>query len=328
MHAIQGCLKENFILLLPVYFVAIIAFLISLLLCPFFIFFSHRRQFGQQIRADGPKRHFKKAGTPTMGGLVFLLSLVLASIFFVPKTPLFFLVLFITLASALLGFIDDYHKVVNRRSLGLKARYKLLGQLLFTLIISIFLLNQGHSTLVEIPFSRLGVDLGYFYPLLIFMMISGTSNGVNLTDGIDGLAGGAAILALLAFLFLASWQGLQELVYFCGILVGACFGFLIYNLHPAKIFMGDVGSLSLGTALALVAILTKAELLLIIIGGVFVLETLSVILQVISFRLTGQRIFLMSPLHHHFEMKGWSEWQVVIGFWALGFCFSVLGMVG
>lgn len=313
---------------LPVYFAAAISFLLSLIICPFYIYFNRRKQYGQQIRADGPKRHFKKAGTPTMGGLVFLTSLVLASIIFAPKTPLFILTLLMTLAGAFLGFIDDYQKVVNHRSLGLKARHKLLGQLAIALIIYFFLLSSGHSTLVRIPFSQMEIDFGYFYPLLIFIIVSGFSNGVNLTDGIDGLAGGAAILSLLALLFIASWQGLDELVYFCGILIGACFGFLIYNLHPARVFMGDVGSLSLGTALAVVAILTKSEFLLVIIGGIFVLETISVILQVIFFRFTGKRLFLMSPLHHHFEMKGYSEWRIVIGFWALGFCFSVLGMVG
>ncbi|MGI5875239.1 MAG: phospho-N-acetylmuramoyl-pentapeptide-transferase [Dethiobacteria bacterium] len=305
-----------------------VSFFLSLIICPFYIYFNRRQRYGQQIREDGPRRHLKKAGTPTMGGLVFLASLVLTSIFFAPKTPLFILALSMTLVSALLGFLDDYQKVVNRRSLGLKARHKLLGQLAIALIIYFFLLRYGHSTLVRVPFSSLEIDFGYFYPLLIFIIVSGFSNGVNLTDGIDGLAGGSAILALLALLFLASWQGLEELVYFCGILVGACFGFLIYNLHPARVFMGDVGSLSLGTALAVVAILTKSEFLIVVIGGIFVLETISVILQVISFRLTGKRLFLMSPLHHHFEMKGYSEWRIVVGFWALGFCFSVLGMVG
>ncbi len=313
---------------LSVYLAAMVSFFLSLIICPFYIYFNRRQRYGQQIREDGPRRHLKKAGTPTMGGLVFLASLVLTSIFFAPKTPLFILALSMTLVSALLGFLDDYQKVVNRRSLGLKARHKLLGQLAIALIIYFFLLRYGHSTLVRVPFSSLEIDFGYFYPLLIFIIVSGFSNGVNLTDGIDGLAGGSAILALLALLFLASWQGLEELVYFCGILVGACFGFLIYNLHPARVFMGDVGSLSLGTALAVVAILTKSEFLIVVIGGIFVLETISVILQVISFRLTGKRLFLMSPLHHHFEMKGYSEWRIVVGFWALGFCFSVLGMVG
>lgn len=303
---------------------AIIAFLVSLVLCPLYIRLS---PFGQQIRADGPGRHFRKAGTPTMGGVIFLFSLTAVLLFFAPVNPLLLAVLVITLAAGFLGFVDDYQKIARHRSLGLKARHKLGGQFIFSLLFYFVLLNYGHSTVVTVPFSGLQVDFGYLYPILIFIMIMGTANAVNLTDGIDGLAGGTAILALLAFLILASQQGLSSLVYFCAIMIGAVFGFLIFNLHPARVFMGDVGSLSLGTALAVVAILTKAELLLVIIGGVFVLETLSVIVQVISFKLTGRRVFLMSPLHHHFEMKGWSEWHVVTGFWALGFCFALLGIL-
>ncbi|MEW5921833.1 MAG: phospho-N-acetylmuramoyl-pentapeptide-transferase [Bacillota bacterium] len=309
---------------MPAYITALMAFSLCLILCPLYIRFS---PFGQQIRLDGPGRHFRKAGTPTMGGVVFLLSSMLILLFFVPMTPLLLATLLITLVGGFLGFVDDYRKVARHRSLGLKARHKLAGQLIFSLLFYFVLIGYGHSTVVNIPFSGMQVDFGYLYPLLIFIMIIGTANGVNLTDGIDGLAGGTAILALLAFLTLASQQGLSGLVYFCAIMIGAVFGFLIFNLHPARVFMGDVGSLSLGTALAVVAILTKAELSLVIIGGVFVLETLSVILQVISFRLTGRRIFLMSPLHHHFEMKGWSEWHVVTGFWALGFCFALLGIL-
>ena len=262
-----------------------------------------------------------------MGGIVFLFSLFITTVFFAPKTPLLFLALFMVFSNALLGFADDYQKVVKQRSLGLKAREKLLGQFVFALLFYLVLQVLGHSTVVDLPFTAVKIDFGGFYPLLIFIMIIGFSNAVNLTDGIDGLAGGTAILALLAFLFLASLQGMEEIVYFCGAFIGACFGFLIFNLHPARVFMGDVGSLSLGAALATVAILTKAEFSLIIIGGVFVLETLSVMLQVACFRLTGRRIFLMAPLHHHFEMKGWSEWHVVTGFWALGFCFAIVGLL-
>ncbi len=311
---------------LAIYQTAIVAFFLSVIICPLYIRFSRRQRYGQQIRLDGPRRHFRKAGTPTMGGLVFLFSFLFTILLFAPKTPRLFLALLLTFSSAFLGFMDDYQKVVHRRSLGIRAREKLLAQFVFALFFYFVLLALGHSTLVTIPFTSLQVDLGLFYPLLIFVIIIGFSNAVNLTDGIDGLAGGTAILALLALLFLASLQGMQDLVYFCSALLGACFGFLIFNLHPARIFMGDVGSLSLGTALAVVGILTKAEFTLVIIGGVFVLETLSVVLQVIFFRLTGKRVFLMSPLHHHFEMKGWSEWHVVIGFWALGFCFAIIGL--
>lgn len=310
-----------------VFFAAVVAFALSALICPFYIRFTRKRRFGQQIRLDGPRRHLQKAGTPTMGGLVFLASFLITLIFFAPKSPLFLAGVFIVLAIALLGLIDDYQKVARRHSLGLKARHKMLGQFLVALVFYYILTRYGYSSVVNIPFSSAQVDFGCFYPFLIFFMICGTSNAVNLTDGIDGLAAGTAILALLAFLLMASMQGLEEMAYFCGILIGACFGFLLYNMHPARVFMGDVGSLSLGAALAVVAIILKAEFSLIIIGGVFVLETFSVIAQVISYRLTRKRVFLMSPLHHHFEMKGWSEWQVVTGFWALGFLFAVLGLL-
>jgi phospho-N-acetylmuramoyl-pentapeptide-transferase len=309
---------------MPVYATALTAFFLSLILCPLYIRYS---PFGQQIRSDGPGKHFRKAGTPTMGGVVFLFSALLILLLFVPMTPLLLATVLMMLAGGLLGLLDDYRKAARHRSLGLKARHKLAGQFVFSVLFYFVLVQYGHSTVVQIPFSEMAVDFGYLYPLLIFIMITGTANGVNLTDGIDGLAGGTAILAMLAFLILASQQGQSDLVYFCAVIIGAVFGFLIFNLHPARVFMGDVGSLSLGTVLAVVAILTKAEFLLVIIGGVFVLETLSVILQVISFRLTGRRVFLMSPLHHHFEIKGWSEWHVVTGFWALGFCFALLGIM-
>ena len=309
---------------MPAYAAALTAFFLSLILCPLYIRLS---PFGQQIRPDGPGRHFRKAGTPTMGGVVFLFSALLTLLLFAYMTSLLLATILMMLAGGFLGLLDDYRKIARHRSLGLKARHKLAGQFVFSLLFYVLLVQHGHSTVVQIPFSTVAVDFGYLYPLLIFIMIIGTANGVNLTDGIDGLAGGTAILAMLAFLILASQQGQSDLVYFCAVIIGAVFGFLIFNLHPARVFMGDVGSLSLGTALAVVAILTKAEFLLVIIGSVFVLETLSVILQVISFRLTGRLVFLMSPLHHHFEIKGWSEWHVVTGFWALGFCFALLGIM-
>ncbi len=310
-----------------VYNLAFTAFILSVIISPFYIRFSRLKQFGQQVRLDGPQRHFRKAGTPTMGGVVILFSFLLPLLFGVEKTPFLILAVAVTFSSAFLGFFDDFRKVVRRTSLGLKAREKLFGQFVFSLVFYIVLLFYGHSTVVDIPFSTMRIDFGLTYPLLIFIMIIATSNAVNLTDGIDGLAGGTSIIAFLAFLFLASLQGLQDMVYFCGTMIGAIFGFLVFNLHPAKVFMGDVGSLSLGAALAAAAILTKAEFYLIIVGGVFILETLSVILQVISFKLTGKRVLLMAPLHHHFEMKGWSEWQVVTGFWALGFIFAVVGLL-
>lgn len=311
----------------PVYIAALFAFLLSVAIAPLYINISRKYQFGQQIRLDGPRQHLQKAGTPTMGGIIFLLSFLITSLWFAPGSPVLYVAVFIIMLSALLGFLDDYQKVIRNHSLGLKARHKLFGQFLFSVGFYLVLIYMGHSTVVSVPFTEIHIEMGVFYPVLIFFMIIGTSNAVNLTDGIDGLAAGTAVLAFLAFLLIASVQGFIEMAYLCGILLGACFGFLLFNMHPAKVFMGDAGSLSLGTALAVIAIVLKAELSLIVIGGVFVLETLSVIAQVVSFRLTKKRIFLMSPLHHHFELKGWSEWQVVTVFWALAFCFALLGLL-
>ena len=211
--------------------------------------------------------------------------------------------------------------------MGLRAREKLIGQFVFSLIFCIALFYFGHSTVVSIPFTSLQVDFGWTYPILVMIMMAGFSNAVNLTDGVDGLAGGTSIIAFGALLLLASSQGLSDMTGLCGALGGAVLGFLIFNLHPAKVFMGDVGSLALGAALAAAAILIKAEFYLLIIGGVFVLETLSVMLQVACFKLTGRRILLMSPLHHHFEMKGWSEWKVVSVFWSLGLVLALVGVM-
>ncbi len=304
-----------------------LAFGLSLLLAPAFIRRLKKLDYGQRIREDGPKRHLKKAGTPTMGGLVFLAALVAMSLLFRPFSAPFAAVFLLVLGHGAIGFLDDFLKIYRRRSLGLKARSKLSAQLVLISLFALFLLWTGHSTVVEIPFVDLDFDLGLIYYPLVFAIILGTSHGVNLTDGIDGLAAGTAILALVAYLFISLWRGLPELAFFCAVLTGSTFGFLIFNLHPARIFMGDAGSLSLGAGLAALAILTKTEIYLIVVGGVFVVETLSVILQVALFQTTGKRIFRMSPLHHHFELGGWSEWQVVMGFWAAAFLFALLALV-
>ncbi len=304
-----------------------LSFTISLVICPLFIKIIRRLQLGQQIREDGPRRHLSKAGTPTMGGVVFLFSSLVSLLLTAPRSHLLIIALIVTLGNAMIGLLDDYAKVSRSRSLGLRARDKLFGQAIIAMILTVVLFKSGLSTEVSIPFAGGSVELGLFYPLLVLVIISATTNGVNLTDGIDGLATGVAIVALLGFFYIALTRDLPEVALFCGTLVGGCFGFLVYNIHPARIFMGDVGSLALGGALAVAAILTKTELYLIIIGGVFVIETLSVILQVISFQLAGKRIFLMAPLHHHFELKGWSEWQVVTGFWGLSFLLTLFALI-
>lgn len=312
---------------LNIFTAMILSFIISVAVCPLFIKLIRRLQLGQQIREDGPQRHLSKAGTPTMGGVVFLFSSLVTLLLVAPRSSLLIMAVFVTLSNAVIGWLDDYAKVSRSRSLGLRARDKLLGQAVIAAVLTVALFKLGFSTEVNIPFTGAGIDLGMLYPVLVLLIISSATNGVNLTDGIDGLATGTAIIALLGFFYVALTRGLPEIALFCGTLVGGCFGFLVYNIHPARIFMGDAGSLALGGALAAAAILTKTELYLIIIGGVFVIETLSVILQVASFQLTGKRIILMAPLHHHFELKGWSEWQVVTSFWGLSFLFTIVALI-
>jgi len=303
------------------------AFAVSALLYPLFIRYMRRFQFGQQIRDDGPRSHLRKQGTATMGGLLFLLVAITVSLFLRGSGATFWLALFLTVANSAVGLVDDYTKVIRRRSLGLRARDKLMLQAIFSLIFYMVYIELGFPSMVRIPFTSVSFDLGWFYPLLILFFLVGWANAVNLTDGLDGLAGGTAVLALMTFALIASYQGLAGLALLDSALVGALLGFLIYNIHPAKIFMGDVGSLALGAVLGANALLTKTELLLLIIGGVFLIETLSVILQVILFQLTGRRIFRMSPLHHHFELQGWTEWQVVTAFWGVGFILAIISLL-
>ena len=311
-----------------IWMTVLFAFVISVALGPLFIGLLRRRHLGQQIRDDGPAHHLKKAGTPTAGGGLFLLAAAVALLVRGFYTSLLGMALLLTLGNALIGWLDDYAKISRGRSLGLKARNKIAGQALVTAIFTGLLYFSGHyDPVVTVPYSGFAINLGWFYPVFIFIIIMATTNAVNLSDGIDGLAGGTAIITLLAFLYIALESGHSDLALFCAALVGGVFGFLIYNLHPARIFMGDVGSLGLGGALAAAAILTKAELSLVIIGGIYVLEALSVILQVISFQLTGRRLLLMAPLHHHLELKGWSEWQVVTALWGLTFIFALAGLL-
>lgn len=311
-----------------IWIILFIAFIISVAVGPLFIRLLRRQRLGQQIRADGPAHHLKKAGTPTAGGAVFLFAAAAALLIRGYFTPLLGLAALLTLGNAFIGWLDDHAKIVRGRSLGLKARDKIAGQALLTALFTALLYLSGqYDPVVTVPFSDIALNLGWFYPFFLLLIIMATTNAVNLSDGIDGLAGGTAIITLLAFLYIALESSRLDLALFCAALVGGAFGFLIYNLHPARIFMGDVGSLGLGGALAAAAILTKAELSLIIIGGVYVLEALSVIVQVISFQLTGRRILLMAPLHHHFELKGWSEWQVVTAFWGLTFIFALAGLL-
>lgn len=306
---------------------ALIAFGSIMLIAPGVIPLLHRLKFGQVVREDGPARHQAKTGTPTMGGLIILTGVVTSVVALYSSSPVMWLMLGTTLACGALGFIDDYIKVVLKRNLGLRAKEKLLGQLLIALAFSwIVTTYMGRGTELWIPGLGTRVDIGFLFYVLVFLVIVGTTNAVNLTDGLDGLAAGTTALAFGFYAVAAHGMGQAEVANFFSVMAGASLGFLVFNIHPAKIFMGDTGSLALGGALAAGAVLTKTELLLPLIGGVFVLEALSVIIQVISFKTTGKRVFRMSPLHHHFELGGWSEVRVVIIFWLVGLEFGVLGL--
>ena len=326
---------------------AVTALSVALVLGPAMIRFLRRAQIGQSIRAEGPKTHLAKAGTPTMGGLLIILAVVSATLLWMDLSNRF---VWIGLATLLgvgaVGFADDWVKVTKRRSLGLTGRGKLVPQFLMALAVA-FAIEQwaGHgafSTVVSFPFlKKLLLDLGVLYIPFVAIVVVGSSNAVNLTDGLDGLATGAVGIAAGTYALLAYVTGnavaaryLQipfipqsgELAVFCGALLGASLGFLWFNCHPADVFMGDVGALPLGAAIAAVAVMTKQEILLAIVGGLFVLEALSVIIQVLSFKTTGRRVFKMAPLHHHFELLGWAESRVIIRFWILALFFAVLGL--
>ena len=281
----------------------------------------------QSIREDGPQAHLAKAGTPTMGGLFMMLALVITVCIVPPYSVTLWMLLFLTLGHGALGFSDDFIKAVKRRNLGLTAKQKLLGQAVLAVIFCyISIAYAALPTTLWIPLVDSTVDLGYAYYVLAFIIILGTTNAVNLTDGLDGLATGISAIAGAAFAVVGLLVGSLSVTFF-GIIVSAvCLGFLYFNANPAKVFMGDTGSLALGGAFAGMAIATKTELLLIVIGFVFVVEALSVILQVASFKTRGVRIFRMSPIHHHFELGGWSERKVVYVFWSVSLVMALLGI--
>ena len=338
------------------------ALFLSLALGPWVIERLRQLQVKQYIRDEGPKDHQKKAGTPTMGGVLIVASIVVPTLLWADlRSPYVILAVGATLAFGAIGFVDDYNKVVRRRNLGLTARRKFLLQVLVCFCVGVVLVGlqaKGlYSTQLSVPFlKRLHPDLvidsllGYrfiwplaFVPFILFLIlvIAGISNGVNLTDGLDGLAIGCVLISAFALTVLtylssnarfAEYLEIQkipdaaELTIFCGSLIGASLGFLWYNAHPAEMFMGDVGSLALGGAIGVVAVIIKQEILLVSIGGVFILELLSVIIQVGSFKLTGKRVFRMAPLHHHFELKGWSESKVIVRFWVVALVFALFAL--
>lgn len=293
----------------------------------FFIPELHKLKFGQSIREEGPKSHQAKSGTPTMGGIMIILGITLGTVAAAPLNTEILLALFIMLGHFVLGFLDDYIKVVKKRNLGLKAKQKMLGQIIIAVVTMIIgTRSLGIDTTVWVPIINESINIGAGYYLLLLFVLVGTSNAVNLTDGLDGLASGTVAIAASAYAVVCVNMGHSDLAIFCVAIVAACVAFLRFNAHPAKVFMGDTGSLALGGALAAVGILTHTEVLLAIIGFVFVCEALSVIIQVISFKTTGKRVFRMSPIHHHFELGGWSEWKVVFVFWLAGLLASVVAL--
>ncbi|WP_153731202.1 phospho-N-acetylmuramoyl-pentapeptide-transferase [Sporosarcina obsidiansis] len=298
-----------------------VAFFVSAIVGVIIIPLLRRLKFGQSIREEGPQAHLKKAGTPTMGGLIFLISIIISTLtlsYIHDTLTTHTIVLLIVLVGfGFIGFLDDFIIIIAKRNLGLTSLQKLVGQIVIA-IVAFFLLKLGpFETTVTIPFTTIGLDLGVFYVAFLIFWLVGFSNAVNLTDGLDGLVGGTSTIAFTTFGVFALIYEQNDIALFAFVVAGSMLGFLLFNIKPAKVFMGDTGSLALGGALAMLSVLIKQELLLLVIGIVFVVETLSVIIQVISFKLTGKRVFKMSPIHHHFELSGWSEWKVVVVFWGV-----------
>ena len=325
-------------------YATITALVISFILGPWLIDKLQKLQIGQTIRKVGPESHFKKEGTPTMGGTLILLAIVLPTLLWTDLSNVYvWVTLLVTVGFGVVGFFDDYRKVKSKSSDGLSAREKMLSLTMIATTAGIILyLYPPFQTTLAIPFFKgLLPDLGIFYIPFAVLVIVGASNAVNLTDGLDGLAIGPTIIAsgtyllfaylagnarLSSYLQISSVQGAGELAVLCGAMVGAGLGFLWFNTYPAQVFMGDVGSLSLGGALGTIAVITKQEIVLVIVGGIFVVEALSVIFQVTSFRLCGRRIFRMAPLHHHFELKGWAEPKIIVRFWIISIILALVAL--
>jgi phospho-N-acetylmuramoyl-pentapeptide-transferase len=306
----------------------LVALIVSILAGPRFIAFLRANEFGQHIREDGPQHHFSKQGTPTMGGLLILFA---ATIGFVPMTHFrlqALTVLFATLACGAIGFLDDFIKLTRARSLGLKGRWKMLLLAGVTAVVGIVAHHLHLSTHVYVPIADVTIPLSYGWYVFLFLIIAGAANGTNLADGVDGLAAGTGIIAIFTFtaMMIVSFVRSStnpaarnltklDLAIIGAALIGAAIGFLWYNAFPAEVIMGDTGSMAFGGAIATFAIMTKTELLLVLIGGIFVIEALSVMIQVFAFKYFGRRVFLMAPIHHHFEMKAWSETKIMVRFW-------------
>jgi len=326
-------------------YAAITALVICFLLGPWMIRKLQSLKFGQPIREDGPDSHLSKEGTPTMGGLLIIFATVISTFLWSNLTINYvWMIMMVTIGFGLIGFMDDYRKLTHKNSKGVSGKIRLMLEIIIALFVSIVLYNKaGFSANITIPFFKTVLpNLGWGYVLLSTFIIVGAANAVNLTDGLDGLAIGPAITCFMTYLLFAYFAGnvkisgyLQipyvagtgELAIFCGAMIGAGFGFLWYNTYPAQVFMGDVGSLPLGAALGTLAVMTKQEILLAIVGGIFVLETFSVIFQVGWFKIShGKRIFRMAPIHHHFELKGWPEPKIIVRFWIVSILLALVAM--
>jgi len=325
-------------------YAAVVAFLICLFLGPALIRQLQNLHIGQRIRPEGPKSHINKSGTPTMGGVMILIAILLSTLLWADLlNPYIWLVLLAVVGFGLIGFMDDYLKMVKNKSEGLWPRHKLLLQTLVAAVIGVILISMpAYSTTLTVPFFKQFTPmLGWWYLPFAVLVIVGASNAVNLTDGLDGLAIGPVAVSFVAFtivayvsghikfaeyLLIPYVEGAGEMAVFCAAVFGASLGFLWFNAYPAYIFMGDVGSLPLGAALGTVAVISKHEILLLLVGGIFVIEALSVIIQVASYQTTGRRVFLMAPIHHHFELKGWEEPKVVVRFLIISIILTLMSL--
>lgn len=325
-------------------YAAVTAFLIAFVLAPWLIQKLQDIKLGQQVREDGPKSHLTKSGTPTMGGILIVFSVVLSTLLWADLANAYvWLVLLAMVGFGGIGFADDYLKFIKARSKGLSATQKIVAQLSLALAIALILyFLPGYSAKLNVPFFKSFMpDLGWFYVVFAVLVIVGSSNAVNLTDGLDGLAIGPVMISALAYTIVAYMvghrvmsdylliphiEGAGEVAVFTAAILGSSLGFLWFNTYPASVFMGDVGSLPLGAALGTVAVISKHELLLLLVGGVFVIEAVSVIFQVVSYKSRGKRIFLMAPIHHHFEMKGWEEPKVVVRLWIIAILLALLSL--
>ena len=320
-----------------VFLAIVVAIAVTMVLMPAWIKFLKSSHIGQQVRADGPESHLVKQGTPTMGGVIMLVSVILTALVVGHPTPETFALLIATVLTGCLGLIDDAEKVVKERSLGLTPKAKLVGQFVIATVFGLVAVNvMGIAPTLEIPFvytfdlgvltTHFGaVEVPWLYILFVDILLMGMCNAVNLTDGLDGLAAGTVMIVMIVMAAIAYRSDMLDSAIFAAALAGACVGFLWFNSFPADIFMGDTGSLALGMALGCLAVFTKSEFIVLVIGGLFVAEALSVMIQVFYYKKTHKRIFLMAPLHHHFEKKGWSETKVVVRFWIVSGVLAALG---